>query len=73
MQRQNGRRCSERKVLVWVPCIDKKLIFDVTYEEIGVVRFHFSFHCDTVHLFVKLTKNEKQLNVKTNSAIQRSL
>ena len=30
----------------------EKLIFDVTYEKIGVARSHFGFHGDAVDLFV---------------------
>lgn len=37
----------------------KKLIFDVTCEEIGVVRSHFSSHWDTVRLFVKIASKWK--------------
>ena len=32
--------------------VGEKFVFDVAYEEVGVAKFHFGSHCNTVDLFV---------------------
>ena len=52
----------------------EKLIFDVTYEKIGVARSHFGTHSDAVDLFVVwLWASEKQFSVKTGSTKRSSV
>ena len=40
------------KIRFWSMVVGEKFIFDIAYEKVGVARFHFGSHCNTVDLFV---------------------
>ena len=48
--RQRSRRCSEFRLRSVV--LVEKLVFNVTYEKIGIAWSHFSAHDDTIDLLV---------------------
>ena len=51
----------------------KKLVFDKTYENIGVAESHFGTHDLAISFFVVVPPNEKQLGVRTSSARRSSV